>query len=130
MKSNKTLIVSIVLLLAGIYLSTQTAGLRMTEWAILIGFIVLGLVAGTIQGYAIVRERQRKISAGQRTLYIVLTIVALIAIKGIATRSIASNLEDNGTSLYMQICFPISAMFCARGWITGRLDKNPSRGIN
>jgi hypothetical protein len=115
-----------VSLLLGIVFSFQATGLGAREWAILVGFAVLGFCAGAVQAQAIAKARRGAMSKTMRNVLVILSFAVLFAIKGIVTSSVVSHLQNSGDTLLVQIFFSIFGLFLARGLLLKNTDQKPS----
>jgi hypothetical protein len=124
-------ILSFLLLGAGVALSTRLHHLGVTEWSLLLVFLLLGLCVGVFHGIAIVRHSQGKISRKARKLQVFLSLFTMFVIKGVLTGSIPSHLESHvGLSLIVQILFSISGLFFGRLAVCVAIDKNLLKQLN
>ena len=131
MNIKKNGILSFLLPGAGIALSTRLDHLGVTEWSLLLGFLLLGLCVGIFHGIAIARHRQGKIGKRALKWRVILSLFAMFVIKGMVTGSIPSHLESHvGLSLLVQILFSISGLFFGRLSVSVRMDKSVPKPLH
>ncbi|NBD25111.1 hypothetical protein [Paenibacillus glycinis] len=114
-RAGRTFLVGAVLLIVGFAWALTMNGLGTLEWALLLTGIALGVLAGTIQGWAVARKRRGTTGSGKMLLWVSGTIVSLIVVKVAINILIPSNLATEESGLYLSIVFAVGGLFLGRG---------------
>ncbi|WP_282942954.1 hypothetical protein [Paenibacillus sp. RC67] len=107
---NKTFAVGIILILIGIAWGLLLVGIGMLEWLLLLSGIVLGIIAGLVQRWAITRQRLGLITPDKKRLWIIGVIVVLIVVKVAINVFIPSYLATSNSGIYLSIVYAVGGL--------------------
>ncbi|WP_231392042.1 MULTISPECIES: hypothetical protein [unclassified Paenibacillus] len=110
MRLNKTFVVGIILILIGIAWGLLLDGIGMREWLLLLSGIVLGIIAGLVQRWAVVRQRLGLITPDKKRLWIIGVIVVLVIVKVAINVFIPSYLATSNSGIYLSIVYAIGGL--------------------
>lgn len=110
MRLNKTFAVGIILILIGIAWGLLLVGIGMLEWLLLLSGIVLGIIAGLVQRWAITRQRLGLITPDKKRLWIIGVIVVLIVVKVAINVFIPSYLATSNSGIYLSIVYAVGGL--------------------
>ncbi|WP_231506500.1 hypothetical protein [Paenibacillus sp. UNC451MF] len=110
MRLNKTFAVGIILILIGIAWGLLLVGIGMLEWLLLLSGIVLGIIAGLVQRWAIARQRLGLITSDKKRLWIIGVIVVLIVVKVAINVFIPSYLATSNSGIYLSIVYAVGGL--------------------
>ncbi|MED1624868.1 hypothetical protein [Bacillus pseudomycoides] len=111
---DKIFFIGTMLLIVGIVWSIATNSIGTTEWMLLLVGVVLGILAGMAQGWAIAQKEQGKIGMGKRNLYVVVTLIVFVALKVTLNITIPSYLAISQVGLWLSIIFAVGGLFLGR----------------
>ncbi|WP_313731702.1 hypothetical protein [Cohnella nanjingensis] len=113
-KWDKTFFIGSVLLVVGIVWAMTTNRIGTTEWMLLLVGVVLGILAGVVQGWAIAQKEQGKIKSGMRIFYIVGTVIVLVALKVTLNIAFPSYIATSQIGIWLSIVFAIGGLLLGR----------------
>nr|WP_255654604.1 hypothetical protein [Cohnella sp. REN36] len=85
-----------------------------TEWMLLLVGVVLGILAGMVQGWAIAQKEHGKIKSGMRIFYIVAVIIVLVALKVTLNIAFPSYIATSQIGTWLSIVFAIGGLLLGR----------------
>lgn len=115
-KLNKIFLIGLMLFITGIVWAFTMNGIGTIEWMLLLSGIVLGILAGMIQGWAVARQKQGKIGSGLRTLWVIGTIIVLIALKVLLNILIPSYLATSESGIWLSVVFALGGLLLGRSF--------------
>jgi hypothetical protein len=94
------------------------------EWLLLLSGIILGMLTGGIQGWAIAREKRGEIGSGKKKLWVIGSIIILISLKVSLNILIPSYLALSESGIWLSILFAIGGLLLGRSLYTifGKLN--------
>lgn len=130
MKSfDRLLLIGSILIIVGIVWAFIMNGIGTLEWTLLLSGIVLGILAGMIQGWAVARKKRRIIGSGKMILWVIGAIVVLIAVKVAINVLIPSHLATTDNGIYLSIVFAIGGLLLGRS-IYSHLYGKSQQGLS
>lgn len=125
MKSfDRLLLIGSILILVGIVWAFMMNGIGTLEWMLLLSGIVLGILAGMIQGWAVARKKRGNIGSGKMILWVVGAIIVLIAVKVAINVLIPSHLATTDSGIYLSIVYAIGGLLLGRSIYSHLFSKS------
>ncbi|WP_136605033.1 hypothetical protein [Paenibacillus dokdonensis] len=124
---DKILFIGLTLLIAGIVWAIATNSIGKIEWMLLLVVVVIGMLAGMIQGWAIAQKELGKIGSGKRVLYVVGTLIVFVVLKVTLNIMVPSYLATSQIGIWMSVVFAIGGLFLGRA-LYSRPVKSISMG--
>lgn len=121
-KSNQVFFIGALLLIAGIVWAIAMNRVGTTAWILLLVGVVIGILAGFIQGWAIRQQEQGKIGPGKRATYIVGAIVLLVAVKVALNILFPSYIATSQSGIWLSVVIAVGGLLLGRAWY----DRQPT----
>ncbi|MEC0242360.1 hypothetical protein P4H66_21360 [Paenibacillus dokdonensis] len=125
---DKIFSIGLMLLFVGVVWAIATNRVGKIEWMLLLVGVVIGMLAGMIQGWAIAQKELGKIGSGKRVLYVVGTLIVFVALKVTLNIMIPSYLATSQIGIWMSVVFAIGGLFLGRALYSRPPVKSISRG--
>ncbi|MFB7142737.1 hypothetical protein ACFCYN_24385 [Gottfriedia sp. NPDC056225] len=113
---DRSFLIGALLLIIGVVWAFMMSGVKGLEWLLLLSGIVLGILAGIVQGWAIARSKLEKIGRGKKTLWVIGTIIILVVLKVAINVSIPSYLATSQLGICLSIVFAVSGLLLGRSF--------------
>jgi|GEM_PF-5931354 len=127
-RSSQTWLIGALLLMAGIVWAIATNRVGTTAWILIAVGVVIGILAGIIQGWAIHQQERGKIGPGKRAAYIVGAIVLLVAVKVALNVMFPTYIATNQSGIWLSVVFAVGGLFLGRAWY-GRQPTSTKRSV-
>lgn len=123
-KLDKIFFIGLMLLIFGVVWAIATNSIGKIEWMLLLVGVVIGILAGMIQGWAISQKELGKIGSGKRIFYVVGTLIVFVALKVTLNIMIPSYLATSQIGIWLSVMFAIGGLFLGRA-----LYAQPAKSI-
>ncbi|MFD4705613.1 hypothetical protein ACFWM3_12145 [Gottfriedia sp. NPDC058432] len=123
-KLNTLFFIGVLMLILGGIWAYQMNKIGAIEWLLLLSGIIMGILTGIIQGWAITREKRGEIGSGKRKLWVIGSIIILISLKVSLNILIPSYLALSESGIWLSIIFAIGGLLLGRSLFTifGKLN--------
>ena len=111
---DRVFIIGTLLLIVGIVFAFMINDIGIKEWILLSLILVLGFVAGVIQGRVIFLNRIEKMTKSKMKFWIVGTLIIFVALKVSINLFIPSYIATDGKGILLSIVFVIGGLFIGR----------------
>lgn len=111
---NRIFLIGTILLIFGLAWAFTMNDMGTIEWVLLLSGIVFGILAGLIQGWAISQKKQGKIGSGIGALWVIGTIIVLIAVKVSLNIVVPSSLATSEQGIWLSIVVAIGGLLLGR----------------
>ncbi|OZB95528.1 hypothetical protein CJP46_17170 [Paenibacillus sp. XY044] len=127
---NRTLIIGSVLLIAGVVWGLTMNGIGMIEWILLLLGMMLGIVAGMIQGWVLLLNKRGQIGSGKRTFWIVGTLIVLVALKVTINIAFPTYIATSGSGIWLSVVFAVGGLLLGRSYFHSSSSVERKRKIS
>ncbi|PEL14394.1 hypothetical protein [Bacillus sp. AFS017336] len=121
---DRSFLIGALLLIIGVIWGFMMSGVKGIEWLLLLSGIVLGILAGIVQGWSIARSKLGKIGRGKKTLWVIGTILILVVLKVAINVLIPSYLATSQLGIWLSIVFAVSGLLLGRSFYPSPSLKN------
>lgn len=126
---DKMFLFGTILLVIGIVWIIAMQSIPVLEWALLLTGIVLGILAGFVQRWAIIRQKRGHIGRVKRTVWVVGTVVILVTFKVALNILLPTPLATTGNGICLSIIVAIGGLLLGHSLYL-RLHKSRFRYIH
>ncbi|MFD0716953.1 hypothetical protein [Paenibacillus sp. GCM10027626] len=113
---DRIFLIGAMLLVVGVAWALTINDIGTKEWILLLSIIVLGFIAGLIQGRAILLHKRDKMGEGKMKFWIVGTLIVFVALKVAMNIVIPSYIANDGIGILVSIIFVIGGLFIGRSF--------------